>query len=73
MRDDLLAVLVVLAARAKLGQRTDLSGIDDLWGCSVGTQLPRALRGCSVFVLQHLGAVARHLNPADRGRSITLA
>ena len=30
MRDDLLAVLVVLAARAKLGQRTDLKGIDDL-------------------------------------------
>ena len=30
MRDDLLAILVVLAARAKLGQRTDLSGIGSL-------------------------------------------
>ena len=31
------------------------------------------MRFASVFILQHLGAVARHLNPADRGRGTTLA
>ena len=30
MRDDLLPVLMVLAASAKLGQPTDLSGINEL-------------------------------------------
>ena len=31
------------------------------------------MRLASVFILQHLGAVARHLNSADRGGGITLA
>ena len=36
MQDDLLAVMVVLAACAQLGQRTDLSGVEDLWIRTLG-------------------------------------